>query len=129
RVLAVIDDHAEMRNLVRLLFERAGASVDTDAPTVTEALPRIDPEGDGIIVLDHNLDDEVTGLDGARLLRARAPAARIVLFTGAVTDADDLADAGVDAVVPKDRILQLVSVGRDLLAGEGGEPSRLDALL
>ena len=119
RVLAIVDDTADVRQMVRVLLERWGATVDTEAASIAEAVERLDPSGDGVVVLDHNLDGNVSGLEGAPLLRARAPLARIVLFS-----AQELADEAernpsIDAFVRKDRVLELPRVVRDLAHRSG----------
>ena len=121
RVLAIVDDTADVRQMVRVLLERWGATVDTEAASIAEAVERLDPSGDGVVVLDHNLDGNVSGLEGAPLLRARAPLARIVLFS-----AQELADEAernpsIDAFVRKDRVLELPRVVRDLAHRSGSQ--------
>lgn len=114
RVLAIVDDTADVRQMVRVLLERAGATVDTEAASIAEAVERLDPLGDGIVVLDHDLGGSVTGLDGALQLRERSPGARIVLFSSheLADEAED--NPSIDAFVRKDRVLELPHVIREL---------------
>src|SRR5947199_7041733 len=81
RRVAIVDDQPDVRAIVRLLLERSGVDIDFEAATADEALARLDPAADGVVVLDHNLDGSMTGLQVAPLLKARAPGVSIVLFS------------------------------------------------
>jgi diguanylate cyclase (GGDEF)-like protein len=140
RVLAVVDDHAEIRTMVRVLFERAGATVDAEAASVEEALERVDPDGVGVVVLDQQLDGELLGFDGAPLVKDRAPGAKVILFSALDLAAEAHEAPGIDAFVQKDHVLDLLVVARQLLdLGDAGDadggrapappPGPLDALL
>ena len=124
RVVAIIDDTADVRRMVRVLLERSGATVDAEAASIAEAVPRIDPSAAGVVVLDHHLEGNVSGLDGAAILRERAPGVRIVLFS-AIDLADEVAaNPNLDAFVRKDRVLELPGVVRQLwqaIAPEDGD--------
>ena len=114
RVAALVDDNVDIRGIARVLLERAGATIGFEASSIGEVLRRLDRRDDGVVVLDHQLDGSVEGLDGAAAIRSHAPGVRIVLFTS--LDLADLVDDSpdIDAFLRKDRILDLPGVVRRL---------------
>ena len=114
RVLAIVDDTADVRRMVRALLERAGAIVEAEAASIAEVVDQLDPSREGVVVLDHNLGGNVSGLDGALLLRERAPRARIVLFSASDLTREVAANPHIDAFLRKDRVLELPRVVREL---------------
>ncbi len=105
RAFAIVEDDADSRMVVRTIFsEDDGFSVATEVASAEEALEVVGRERPDLIVLDHNLNGALTGLDAAPMLKHKLPKAKIILFTGA----DDireraLDEVAVDAYVPKDR--------------------------
>ena len=128
RVLAIVDDVPDVRRMVRVLLERAGATVDAEAGSIAEAVERLDPFGDGVVVLDQELDGHVSGLDGAALLRARSPGAQIVLFSAQELAGEAERNPSIDAFVRKDRVLELPSVVRELAQRSSDAPGSLAPL-
>ena len=116
RVLAIVEDHPDMRALLRLLFRtERGFEVLAEATSATEALEVVPPgTGPGVIVLDQSLEGQLTGLDVAPLLKEHAPAARIVLFTAHDLASEAAASPAIDRFVRKDRIAELPDVVRAL---------------
>jgi CheY-like chemotaxis protein len=107
RRVAIVDDQPDVRAILRLLLERSGAEIAFEAATAEEALDRIDAEGDVVVVLDHNLDGPLTGLQVAPLLKARAPASSIVLFSALDLARQAASESTIAAFLRKDRILDL----------------------
>src|SRR4051812_30276437 len=93
--------------MVRLLLERAGATVEHEASTVEETLRLLQPSAVGVVILDHHLEGSITGFDGAALLKERAPAIRVVLFSAVDLASDAASNPAIDAYVRKDRIMEL----------------------
>ena len=114
RRVAIVDDQPDMRAIVRLLLERAGEVVGFEAATAEELLEHLDPRCGGIVVLDQNLDGELTGLQAAPLVKERAPAVSIVLFSAMDLHAQAAAEPAVAAFLRKDRILDLPAVVADV---------------
>ena len=105
--MAIVDDQDDVRAILRLLLERSGAEIAFEAATAEEALDRIDADGDVVVVLDHNLDGALTGLQVAPLLKARAPASSIVLFSALDLARQAASESTIAAFLRKDRILDL----------------------
>ena len=117
RVLAIVEDDADSRMVVRAIFsEDERFSVATEVDSAEEALEAVGPEQPDLIVLDHNLNGSLTGLDAAPLLKQVAPDAKIILFTGAEDIRQRALDEdAVDAYLPKDRPDDLLPTARHLL--------------
>ena len=119
RVLAVVEDHPDMRILLRMLLRpERGFELLAEASSAAEALDVISADaGPGVIVLDQSLEGPVTGLEVAPLLKERAPEARIVLFSAHDLASEAAASPAIDRFVRKDRIGQLPDVLRELAGG------------
>lgn len=116
RVVAIVEDHPDMRDLLRLLLRREkGFEVEVEARSGTEALELVvDGDEDGVIVLDQSLEGPLTGLELAPLLKERRPNVRIVLFSAFDLASEAAASPAVDGFVRKDRVSQLPAVLRSL---------------
>jgi DNA-binding NarL/FixJ family response regulator len=119
RVLVLIEDHPDMRTLVRLVLERQhGFEVAAEATSAEEALDALEEmaadDRTGVIVLDNSIEGPMTGLELATLLRELAPHAPIVLFTAHDLDAEVARHPAIDRFVRKDRITDLPAAVREL---------------
>lgn len=124
RVLVVVEDHPDMRGLLRLLLRRErGFDVLAEASSASEALAIVTGNpGPGVIVLDQSLEGSATGLEIAPRLKEQAPEARIVLFSAHDLASEAAASPAVDRFVRKDRIADLPGVLRALVADEVTTP-------
>jgi diguanylate cyclase (GGDEF)-like protein len=123
RVLLVIDDTPDVRRMVRVLLERAGAVVAGEASSIPEALGLLRGSDEGVIVVDHHLDGEISGFDGAAMLKERAPKAVVVLFSAFDLEKEAEANPAIDAFLRKDQIVQLPRVVRQVDRSPAREPS------
>jgi DNA-binding response OmpR family regulator len=78
RTVLIVEDNADVRRMLSLLFDRAGWGVRS-AGTVAEALGMVEPPADSAVV-DLGLPDG-DGEDVVRTLRASAPATRVVVYS------------------------------------------------
>lgn len=82
KVLVVVEDDPDVQFLVQTIFSMDSrftlAGVAASAEEALESLRTTEPE---IIVLDHGLSGQLTGLDAAPRLRELAPQAKIIMFT------------------------------------------------
>jgi two-component system, NarL family, response regulator DevR len=101
----ILDDHADVRYLIRAIIADAGADVEVvgEADGVEAALARLDAVDPEVVVLDARMP-RIDGFEAARLLLARRPELALVLCTGWVDDdvRRRAAAAGFSAVVHKD---------------------------
>ena len=101
----IVDDHADVRFLIRMIIEDAGGDVVVagEAASAEAALAAIDAVDPDVVVLDA-LMPVVDGFAAAERIRARRPAQAILLCSGWV-DGEvrrRAAAAGISACVSKD---------------------------
>jgi DNA-binding NarL/FixJ family response regulator len=82
KVLVVVEDDPDVQFLVETIFSMDSrftiAAVAASAEEALESLRTAQPE---IIVLDHGLPGQLTGLDAPPQLKELAPQAKIIMFT------------------------------------------------
>lgn len=113
RVL-IVEDDASNRDVMRIVLELAGHSVDT-AGTGVEALRRAAEDPPDTVLLDLTLPDQNGEEVSAALRREMHPAPRIIITSGMSLRAGDAERLGADAILQKpfdpDRLLELLSSG------------------
>ena len=101
----LVDDHADVRFLIRAIMEDAEEDVEVvaEADGVESALAQLDEVAPDVVVMDA-LMPRVDGFEAAPLLLARRPGVALVLCTGLVDDdvRRRAADAGIATVMSKD---------------------------
>jgi CheY-like chemotaxis protein len=104
RVL-VVDDHADVRFLVRAILEDAGPDVvhAGEAPGAEEAVTALDEVEPDVVVLDARMP-AVDGFEAAAMLLERRPGLPILLCSAIVDDEirERAAAAGIAACLSKD---------------------------
>jgi CheY-like chemotaxis protein len=118
RLVLVVEDHPDHRELLRLHLEDEGALVK-EASDAHEALATLGTSVPDLVITDINMpgEDGVWLLDRVRQLRPRTA---IVALTG-VWDTEAALRAGFDAFVPKPvKIENLLRVARRALAARSG---------
>jgi DNA-binding NarL/FixJ family response regulator len=106
RVLLVDDHRLLTEALARALDQEPGIRVAGTARTVAEVREAIREPVD-VALMDYRLPDG-TGIDATRLLKARWPAARIVMLT-AIDDDETVLEAiqaGADGYLTKDKAIE-----------------------
>jgi len=123
KVLVVVEDDPDVQFLVETIFSMDSrftlAGVVASAEKARESLRTAEP---GIIVLDHALAGQLTGLDAAPRLKKLAPQAKIIMFT-AHADLEVRADKepAIDGFVPQYKPTQLLRLAQRL-TGLGAPP-------
>ena len=114
--VAVIDDDARIRTLLRLELEDFGAKVEC-CGSAEEALAVLDPASLDLVLLDVGLP-EMGGIACLRRLRQRGLRARVLLMSGHWDPpaADQILALGADGFVVKTAVLQKLA---DLMAPLG----------
>jgi DNA-binding NarL/FixJ family response regulator len=124
RVLVVVEDDPDVQFLVETIFSMdfrfTLALMAASAEEALESLRTTEPE---IIVLDHGLSGELTGLDAAPRLKELAPQAKIIMFT-AHADLKARADnePAIDGFVLKTESTKLLALAQRL-TGLGAPPT------
>jgi DNA-binding NarL/FixJ family response regulator len=123
KVFVVVEDDPDVQFLVETIFSMDArftlAAVAASAEEALESLRTTQPE---IIVLDHGLSGQLTGLDAAPRLKELAPQAKIIMFT-AHADLKTRVDhePAIDGFVLKTESTQLLPLAQRL-TGLGAPP-------
>ena len=125
KVLVVVEDEPDMRMLISMMLARdPRLELMGEAASAAEALEVLDTVDPGLIVLDHGIEGDVMGLQAAPLLKAKAPASKILLFTAFDMRREAEDEPAVDAYLRKDRITELLPTVQGLLDLDGEPASR-----
>ena len=109
KVFVVVEDEPDMRALIGLTLRRdPRLEVVGEAASAEEALAVLDTCDPGLIILDHGIEGEMMGLQAAPLLKAKAPEAKILLFTAFDMRREASLEPAVDEYLRKDRIGELL---------------------
>ena len=109
KVFVVVEDEPDMRALIGLTLRRdPRLEVVGQAASAAEALAVLDTCDPGLIILDHGIEGDLMGLQAAPLLKAKAPAAKILLFTAFDMRREASLEPAVDEYLRKDRIGELL---------------------
>ena len=101
----VVDDRADIREMLTLSLDRLGVDLVREAATGAQALAAARAWRPTAIILDNGLPDR-TGLDLLRELRESCPAARIVMFSADPSIGPEAVAGGADAFIDKMRPTQ-----------------------
>jgi DNA-binding NarL/FixJ family response regulator len=116
KVLVIVEDEADMRAVIRaMLSADPRLEIVGEATSADEAVKIARTVDPGLIVLDHKIDGDVTGLEAAPMLKAVAPSAKILLFTAYDMRNAAEREPAIDAYLRKDSIGQLLPLVQDLL--------------
>src|SRR5690242_4808636 len=104
RVL-VVDDHADVRFLVRTIIEEAGPPLEVsgEASGAEEAVEALDAADPHVIVLDARMP-VIDGFEAATMILARRPGVPILLCSALVDERvrEQAEEAGIAACLSKD---------------------------
>jgi CheY-like chemotaxis protein len=113
----IVDDHRDIRALIRLLIEEANEelSVGGEAASAVEALEQLDEIDPSVVLLDYKMP-EVDGLEAAERILARRPTQPIVLCTALLDDQlrERAREAGIVACLNKDELDSIPEVLREV---------------
>jgi DNA-binding NarL/FixJ family response regulator len=115
----IVDDHEDMRVLIRMIIEDAnrGLFVSGEAVDGEGALDALDAADPAIVVLDEMMPG-ISGLETAVLILRRRPEQRIILCSAYLDDAlqTRAKDAGVTVCMSKAHLTELPVVIRRVIA-------------
>lgn len=115
-VLVIVEDEEDMRFLIRVTLTKDPRLVLLgEAATAEQAIELARGLQPGVVVLDHQLDGELTGLEAAPLIKAVAPRSKILLFTAFDLERQAREDPAVDAYLRKDGVTRLLATVDNLL--------------
>src|SRR5688500_2387217 len=124
KVFVVVEDEPDMRALIGLTLRRdPRLEVVGEAASAEEALAILDTCEPGLIILDHGIEGDLMGLQAAPLLKAKAPQAKILLFTAFDMRREASLEPAVDEYLRKDRIGELLATVQRMLGLNSGAAS------
>lgn len=115
-VLVIVEDEPDMRTVIKaMLSADPRINIVGEASTATEAIELARSMEPGLIILDHSIEGDITGLEAAPMLKEVASEAKILLFTAydLRTAAHD--EPAIDAYLRKDSIANLLPTVQSLL--------------
>lgn len=108
----IVEDDEDIRSLIRMLFKKEPRfTVVGQVESAEEGIELANSVEVGLIVLDHGLTGDLTGLAAAPLLKLVVPEAKIILFTadpGLRSQA--AAEVAIDGFLVKTEFSQLVPI-------------------
>jgi DNA-binding NarL/FixJ family response regulator len=112
----LVDNDPDYLRLIRDLFA-ADPRIDIvgEPTTAAAALELAGELGEGLVILDHYLDDAQSGLEVAPRIKAAAPNAKILLFSSEDLSGRAKEEPAIDAFLHKDEILELLPTAQRLL--------------
>ena len=109
----IVDDHADVRFLIRTIVAEAGSQVEIvgEADGVEAALDQLDGLAPDVVIMDARMP-RIDGFEAAPMLLARRPEVRIVLCSAWVDDEvrRRAAEAGIGTVLSKDQFEEIPAV-------------------
>ena len=118
-VLMVVEDEPDIRLIIRLhLTADPRIIVEGEAANAMDAIELARSTDPGLIILDHQIEGSIMGLDAAPLLKEAAPEAKILLFTAFDLANEADASPAVDAFLSKSDMSLLLPVSLQLLGLE-----------
>jgi DNA-binding NarL/FixJ family response regulator len=121
----IVDDHADVRYLLRAILEEAGPDlvVSAEAASGEEALLAIDSIDPDVVLLDALMPVR-DGFQTAEVILARRPEQRILLCAAVVDEAlrSRAAAAGIAGCLAKDAFEELAAAVRAASASPGSPP-------
>ena len=122
KVFVVVEDEPDMRMLISMMRAKDDRlELLGEAASAEEALAVVGSLEPGLIVLDHGIEGDIMGLEAAPLLKAKAPNAKILLFTAFDMSREAAGEPAVDGYLRKDRIDQLLPTVLRLLDLDGAD--------
>lgn len=121
-VMLVVEDDLDVRLLVKVALRRdPRIEINGEVSSAEEAIEHCRQVTPGLVILDHMLDGDMSGLEAAPLIKEIAPGAKILLFSALDLDRQARAESAVDGFLLKTKFDQLLSTCQKLLGLEATE--------
>lgn len=115
-VMMVIEDDPDVRLLVKVALRRdPRIEINGEASSAEEAIEHCRQVSPGLVILDHMLEGDMSGLEAAPLIKEIAPGAKILLFSALDLDRQARADSAVDGFLLKTKFDELLPTCQKLL--------------
>lgn len=116
KVLLVVEDDLDMRTLIQItISEDPRFEIVGEAASAEDAIKLAETSEPGLIILDHSLEGDMTGLEAAPKLKAADPLAKIILFTAHEhVRVEAKREPAIDAFLLKTDLQQLLALAQQL---------------
>lgn len=115
-VLVLVEDEPDMRTVIKaMLGADPRIRIVGEASTASQAIELARTVDPGLIILDHSIEGDITGLEAAPMLKEVAPNAKILLFTAYDMRTAAQEEPAIDAYLRKDSIASLLPTVQSLL--------------
>lgn len=116
KILAIVEDDEDIRFLERtLLAVDPRIEIRGEGTSAEEALELARNDPADLIILDHQLGGEMTGLEAAPLLKKLCPQGKILLFTNQDVRREAEASPAIDVFLPKTEVGDFVETVQRML--------------
>ena len=116
RVLVVIEDDRDFRQLIRLMLSgEPELDVEGEAASADEALPLAEAMQPDLVILDHFIDGTIMGIALAPMIKRVAPGAKIMLFTTHDLAVEVSREPAIDRYLRKHDLALLLPAVREML--------------
>lgn len=116
RTVLIVDDHEDVRHILRLLFEVEDFRVVGEAADGDQAIELAREHQPAFVILDYLMPD-MSGDQTARWIRLVDPEARIIAVSGVIRDAPNWAES----FVSKTDVADLIRLPETLVAQPSGK--------
>ena len=120
RVLLVEDDRAIRVFVEILLSTEPDLELVGTAGSAERAIELVAELAPDLVLLDHQLDGPLTGVEAAPRLKVAAPGVLVLLCTALDLAGQAAAEPAIDGYLRKDDLVDLLDVVRALLGGAAG---------
>lgn len=116
----IVEDEEDIRLLERVMLAAdPGFLIAGEAASAEEAVEVCRKEQPSLIILDHQLAGEMSGLEAAASLKAAAPGSKVLLFTNQDVGREAGENPAIDRYLPKREIGRLVEIVQEMLGSQG----------
>ncbi len=113
--ILVVEDDPEMRELIAITLDDPLLEVAGEAASAEDALALVSDLRPDVVILDHYLAGQLTGLEVAPAISALVPETRILLFSSHDLTAEVAREPSVHGYLRKANAARLPDAVRDLL--------------
>ena len=114
--ILVVDDDLDMQFLIRsILSADPRLECIAEAASTSEAIALTLEVGPALVILDHQIEGEVMGLQAAQLIKSVAPNTRIILFTSQDLSFEASREPAIDLYLPKSDLQRLLAAAQQVM--------------
>jgi len=115
-IISIVDDNADMQRLVRAMLSADSRLVLLpEINSAEDAIRSVEVHSPSLVILDHTLKGEMTGLEAAPLIRRVSPSTKVLLFSAHELSKEVRGEPAVDYYLPKTKVCELLPTVLNIL--------------